>query len=103
MYCHVLYLYGLTHSFPTRRSYDLFERDVAAFAVALVEQPQHRGSLCHRCCAGFADRGSRGIDRDDIGCRLGSSEENTSELHSLMSTPYAVFCLQKKNITKNNN
>src|SRR3546814_4633772 len=29
------------------------------------------------------------------------SEEHTSELQSLMRTPYAVFCLKKKN--KNNN
>src|SRR3546814_2113960 len=29
----------------------------------------------------------------------GRSEEHTSELHSLMRTSYAVFCLQKKNTT----
>src|SRR3546814_14551504 len=32
--------------------------------------------------------------------RLGRSEEHTSELQSLMRTPYAVFCLKKKNPTK---
>src|SRR3546814_4814444 len=31
-----------------------------------------------------------------------SSEEHTSELQSLMRTSYAVFCLKKKNRTKNN-
>src|SRR3546814_4005781 len=31
------------------------------------------------------------------------SEEHTSELQSLMRISYAVFCLKKKNKTKNNN
>src|SRR3546814_3038241 len=31
---------------------------------------------------------------------LGRSEENTSELQSLMRTPYAVFCLKKKTTKK---
>src|SRR3546814_8216037 len=30
---------------------------------------------------------------------VGSSEEHTSELQSLMRSPYAVFCLKKKNKT----
>src|SRR3546814_6395171 len=30
------------------------------------------------------------------------SEEHTSELQSLMRTPYAVFCLKNKNITNTN-
>src|SRR3546814_5112482 len=30
------------------------------------------------------------------------SEENTSELQSLMRISYAVFCVQKKNNTRNN-
>src|SRR3546814_7192931 len=30
-------------------------------------------------------------------CRLGRSEEHTSELQSLMRISYAVFCLKKKN------
>src|SRR3546814_1668716 len=32
----------------------------------------------------------------------GRSEEHTSELQSLMRISYAVFCLKKKNRTKNN-
>src|SRR3546814_7487262 len=32
--------------------------------------------------------------------RLGRSEENTSELQSLMRILYAVFCLKKKNMNK---
>src|SRR3546814_7808062 len=30
-------------------------------------------------------------------CRVGRSEEHTSELQSLMRISYAVFCLKKKN------
>src|SRR3546814_2952930 len=32
---------------------------------------------------------------------IGRSEEHTSELQSLMRISYAVFCLKKKNTTKN--
>src|SRR3546814_3070501 len=35
--------------------------------------------------------------------RMRRSEEHTSELQSLMRISYAVFCLKKKNNTKNNN
>src|SRR3546814_7637232 len=39
----------------------------------------------------------------DSGCRRsGRSEEHTSELQSLMSISYAVFCLKKKNKKTNN-
>src|SRR3546814_5896813 len=47
------------------------------------------------------------IDGDYEGIRLGAeagisrSEEHTSELQSLMRISYAVFCLKKKNTTKN--
>src|SRR3546814_9223683 len=37
---------------------------------------------------------------DQVGRRIDRSEEHTSELQSLMSISYAVFCLKKKNITK---
>src|SRR3546814_6546846 len=33
--------------------------------------------------------------------KIGRSEEHTSELQSLMRISYAVFCLKKKNSTKN--
>src|SRR3546814_3583583 len=36
------------------------------------------------------------------GVYIGRSEEHTSELQSLMRISYAVFCLIKKIITKNN-
>src|SRR3546814_3596280 len=35
------------------------------------------------------------------GASVGRSEEHTSELQSLMSNSYAVFCLQKKKKTSN--
>src|SRR3546814_3886231 len=41
--------------------------------------------------------GPRGADRG-IGARLERSEEHTSELQSLMRISYAVFCLKKKTI-----
>src|SRR3546814_4207852 len=42
----------------------------------------------------------RECTRDDLGCSI-RSEEHTSELQSLMRISYAVFCLKKKNKTKN--
>src|SRR3546814_4714524 len=36
-----------------------------------------------------------------VECRSWRSEEHTSELQSLMRISYAVFCLKKKNLTKN--
>ncbi|HVI99613.1 MAG TPA: hypothetical protein VM657_11175 [Sphingomonas sp.] len=46
------------------------ERDIAALAVALVEQPQHRDPLRHRRRTGFVDIGLGHVDRDDVRCRL---------------------------------
>src|SRR3546814_9329232 len=37
-----------------------------------------------------------GVEEDVAMVERGRSEENTSELQSLMRTSYAVFCLQKK-------
>src|SRR3546814_4063761 len=45
---------------------------------------------------GGGDRGSR-LPRIGAGTR---SEEHTSELQSLMRNSYAVFCLNKKNLTQ---
>src|SRR3546814_2584907 len=60
-----------------------------------------------RCCrnlrgirASWIIGGARGLGREiDVHRR---SEEHTSELQSLMRISYAVFCLKKKKITKNN-
>src|SRR3546814_2962470 len=47
--------------------------------------------------AGFSDTDKRHLDRL---LRKLRSEEHTSELQSLMSISYAVFCLKKKKINK---
>src|SRR3546814_7276388 len=44
-----------------------------------------------------------GRERGDDAIQFIRSEEHTSELQSLMRTSYAVFCLKKKNKTRNNN
>src|SRR3546814_8101662 len=56
--------------------------DLAGVEPAVREEPQQQS----------------GVDRP--GAR---SEEHTSELQSLMRSSYAVFCLNKKTITKYNN
>src|SRR3546814_8285932 len=42
-----------------------------------------------------------GFHRPGRGAMRRRSEEHTSELQSLMSISYAVFCLKKKNIAEN--
>src|SRR3546814_3313732 len=55
--------------------------------------------------AGENDRPDRFVAREiepdvlDFPMLLGRSEENTSELQSLMRISYAVFCLKKQNTT----
>src|SRR3546814_9578001 len=75
-------LHVLTHSFPTRRSSDLY--------------PDRSGGL------GGVRFGLALLDLLDAGDRAGRaggrSEEHTSELQSLMRISYAVFCLKKKTI-----
>src|SRR3546814_7140258 len=47
--------------------------------------------------------GARCVDqREILGRRYDRSEEHTSELQSLMSISYAVFCLKKTNTKKHN-
>src|SRR3546814_1634110 len=43
-----------------------------------------------------AERALSALAMDEIRARSLRSEEHTSELQSLMRTPYAVFCLNKK-------
>src|SRR3546814_10542535 len=51
---------------------------------------------------GGAGRKSKGDRRRELLKRLAlRSEEHTSELQSLMRISYAVFCLKKKNIYRN--
>src|SRR3546814_9878139 len=83
-------LHVLTHSFPTRRSSDLYRNG--------------RSSACSGCDDDpFASDRQPGRDfppyhphRTAHGNPHHRSEEHTSELQSLMRISYAVFCLKKK-------
>src|SRR3546814_5936774 len=50
-----------------------------------------------RCCSCCWAR------RPILSCLSPRSEEHTSELQSLMRISYAVFCLQKKNLSRHSN
>src|SRR3546814_7985450 len=87
------YLHVRTHSFPSRRSSDLFDRFRSLSLGAAVDRGR-------RCRADRPDDRGREAARATLGQRqygVGRSEEHTSELQSLMRTSYAVFCLKKKN------
>src|SRR3546814_1611712 len=64
---------------------------------AVDDDPRSAGHPDRR--GGHAGLRSSGQDRIDLG-RV-RSEEHTSELQSLMRISYAVFCLKKKKIDKN--
>src|SRR3546814_16554147 len=74
----------LTHSFPTRRSSDLSSVSTACRMASSMVLPR---ATSHPGKSGKSIR----------------SEEHTSELQSLMRISYAVFCLKKKNKTKQYN
>src|SRR5881394_1658352 len=63
----------MVHSFPTRRSSDLYRR-----YLPLVDRVSTRGEL------------------SDLLWEMQRSEEHTSELQSHHPSSYAVFCLKKK-------
>src|SRR3546814_9530704 len=93
-------LHVLTHSFPTRRSSDLFafrKTNQAAKARAIPMK---------MCCAripqakGISSPANSSTVQNPMSSGSSSrwrSEEHTSELQSLMRISYAVFCLKKKN------
>src|SRR3546814_2309378 len=109
----------MTHSFPTRRSYDLirtrglgkvYSPGTQAEVVALkgadlrigrgdfvaIMGPSGSGKSTPMNLIGCLDTASGGsyeCDGVDVSTR---SEEHTSELQSLMRISYAVFCLKKK-------
>src|SRR3546814_6337378 len=77
-------LHVLTHSFPTRRSSDLFQqflRTPRAIVTFILGSGLILGIYSLRVGGDFMH---------------GRSEEHTSELPSLMRISYAVFCLKKK-------
>src|SRR3546814_5333158 len=52
---------------------------------------------------GYNRKAQYGLFASYVIAVAGRSEENTSELQSLMRISYAVFCLKKKNKKRNNN
>src|SRR3546814_1149884 len=103
----VFFLYGygdnrdlhvLTHSFPTRRSSDL--GDVSTLTSPSPRKrgrtPMPRPARIAACWAASALRMMSGL-RPVIRRSHRRSEENTSELQSLLRRPHAVFCLKEKN------
>src|SRR3546814_10483158 len=100
----------MTHSFPTRRSSDLFDLagDDRKMRAGMGGDPgglqfrHHAARTKARSRAGIGHRHDfvvdplHRFDEPGIGVRLQRSEEHTSELQSLMRNSYAVFCLKKK-------
>src|SRR3546814_3504659 len=107
----------MTHSFPPRRSSDLraFGHDGNTL-LALEDQivPARAGQIDGEPLSArvLRDEAVRlielrvGAAPDRYGRRVRAverSEEQTSELQSLMRISYAVFCLKKKNRTRHTN
>src|SRR3546814_7462671 len=97
----------MTHSFPTRRSSYLLEqvhalqtrRNEYKTAVCTISK-LIKGTYSAQCDSASAEGESQ--DARNWGhCTSTTtrSEEHTSELQSLMSISYAVFCLKKKTNT----
>src|SRR3546814_6038120 len=104
----------MTHSFPTRRSSDLFlaHADETAECQQLdgkvLRRSERQREVSHdRCQESQDDDGEEGADERRgessrqrlAGAPLLRSEEHTSELQSLMRISYAVFCLKTKHKT----
>src|SRR3546814_6362957 len=91
----------MTHSFPTRRSSDLVDREIAG-RPAVEQVVEAMAALRHRddearLGGPVADPRLHLETLDDRReRRLHRSEAHTSELQSLMRISYAVFCLKKK-------
>src|SRR3546814_10212496 len=69
---------------PSRPAFHLAQSCPTSVAGRIRDNPQGTG---------------QSGDRDDL-VAVARSEEHTSELQSLMRISYAVFCLKKKNNTK---
>src|SRR3546814_3386933 len=82
-------------------------------SVLLVDKaPFGRWKVCGCCLNGAAQSALAAASLGDLPKRLAGvpltqlrlrSEEHTSELHSLMRSSYAVFCLKKKKIEQTAN
>src|SRR3546814_5499899 len=125
-YHDLLDLHVLTHSVPTRRSFDLHQQPRrplhrrfvdeeiglgSDLAAILADDPHTADEMAQR--AGLIERGfdrgrhaildHRPTEAEDRGMFEARSEEHTSELQSLMRISYAVFCLKKKKDTNKKN
>src|SRR3546814_9191226 len=109
----------MPHSFPTLRSSDLDQVAVvvagevgvdgvgeAALLAHLLDQARGEAATAEDVVHDIGGVVVWIVARDDFLAerhhRL-RSEENTSELHSLMRISYAVLCLKKKNKNKQEN
>src|SRR3546814_9387968 len=79
----------------------LFAEDGVASGLTAGKIVVDMSSISPIATKGFAkkinDLGCEYLDAPVSGGEVGSSEEHTSELQSLMRISYAVFCLKKKN------
>src|SRR3546814_8046142 len=100
-----------THTYPLFPYTTLFRSLVLVLGVVGIFQFRvdffdavfQRGDAAGFAGARFAALARGVLERLPVGMaqlRHGRSEEHTSELQSLMRISYAVFCLKKKNITK---
>src|SRR3546814_5719414 len=107
-------LHVLTHSFPTRRSSDLWSQCASASSttsrirsaslsagMTTATLPRCRGVRASPAATGSAMCDLHAQHAAGPGVEQGGvrSEEHTSELQSLMRISYAVFCLKKKTTT----
>src|SRR3546814_14639016 len=106
MYADNLNLHILTHSFPTRRSSDLFLAPLTIRPTTrrITKRSSHPARmLTTMTSTTLSARNPTWIDRSaSHGQKTGSVtgggrlEEHKSELQSLMRISYAVLCLKKK-------
>src|SRR3546814_12266215 len=106
--CYIFYAYGvhrdlhvLTHSFPTRRSSDLPETNyMLGFALLAKGDTKQAMGFFRRAHVMSPDTVRYKIGFARALRDLSRSEEDTSELQSLMRSAYAVCRLQKKKNTR---
>src|SRR3546814_5280461 len=101
MLCFKLYgyhrdLHVLTHSFPARRSSDLPVLIEHSVSVGGAVRRPGAYPVAGAISAAALISASDGVVANVRGATLDRSEEDTSELQSLMRISYAVFCLKKK-------